>query len=155
MNEVLFMADSSQAAREVRYVGFWRRAVAFLLDAMIGILVLGIAVLVMYGRDYPDFYEAGRTLWFDILFELVLPTVVTLAFWRYRGATPGKILVSARIVDAKTFGPPSMARLAGRYFAYIVSSFFLLGFLWIAIDARKQGWHDKLAGTVVVEDEGA
>ena len=28
-----------------------------------------------------------------------------------------------------------------------------LGFLWIAFDKRKQGWHDKLAGTVVTYDE--
>jgi uncharacterized RDD family membrane protein YckC len=154
MSEMLFMADSSrQMARAVRYVGFWRRTLAFLLDTMIGILVLGIAVLLMYGRDYVDFYEEGRTFWFDLLFELILPAVATLLFWRFRGATPGKMLIGARIVDAKTLGRPSMARLVGRYFAYIISSFFMLGFLWIAVDARKQGWHDKLAGTVVVEED--
>jgi uncharacterized RDD family membrane protein YckC len=27
-----------------------------------------------------------------------------------------------------------------------------LGFLWIAFDRRKQGWHDKIAGTVVVQE---
>jgi uncharacterized RDD family membrane protein YckC len=25
-----------------------------------------------------------------------------------------------------------------------------LGFFWIIWDAEKQGWHDKIAGTVVV-----
>ncbi|MBI4998962.1 MAG: RDD family protein, partial [Rhodocyclales bacterium] len=25
-----------------------------------------------------------------------------------------------------------------------------LGFVWVAFDRRKQGWHDKLAGSVVV-----
>jgi uncharacterized RDD family membrane protein YckC len=39
----------------------------------------------------------------------------------------------------------------GRYFAYFVSTIpFCLGFLWVAFDKRKQGWHDKLAHTVVV-----
>jgi uncharacterized RDD family membrane protein YckC len=41
--------------------------------------------------------------------------------------------------------------LIGRFFAYFVSIFpACLGFLWIAFDRRKQGWHDKIAGTVVV-----
>jgi uncharacterized RDD family membrane protein YckC len=25
-----------------------------------------------------------------------------------------------------------------------------LGFIWIAVDAGHQAWHDKLAGTIVV-----
>jgi uncharacterized RDD family membrane protein YckC len=44
-----------------------------------------------------------------------------------------------------------MGQSVGRYFAYLVSIIPLcLGFAWIAFDARKQGWHDKLAGSVVV-----
>jgi uncharacterized RDD family membrane protein YckC len=137
----------------VTYVGFWRRALAFVLDMMILLVVLAIAVMVMYGTDYADFHEEGKTVVFDLLSQAVLPAAATILFWRYRGATPGKMLMSARIVDARTFGPVSTPRLIGRYFAYLLSSFFMLGFLWIAIDARKQGWHDKLARTVVVEDE--
>jgi len=41
--------------------------------------------------------------------------------------------------------------MIGRYFAYFISTIPLcLGFLWITFDRKKQGWHDKLAGTVVV-----
>ncbi|WP_141737159.1 RDD family protein [Marinobacter sp. X15-166B] len=29
-----------------------------------------------------------------------------------------------------------------------------LGFIWVGVDKRKQGWHDKLAGTVVVRSIG-
>ena len=37
--------------------------------------------------------------------------------------------------------------MVGRYFAYYLSTIvFLLGFIWVGFDARKQGWHDKLAG---------
>jgi len=47
--------------------------------------------------------------------------------------------------------PPSLGQAIGRYLAYFVSALVLgLGFIWIAFDTRKQGWHDKLAGTVVV-----
>jgi uncharacterized RDD family membrane protein YckC len=59
--------------------------------------------------------------------------------------------VGARIVDARTGGRPSTGQLIGRYFAYYVSILpLMLGFIWVAFDARKQGWHDKLANTVVV-----
>ena len=51
----------------------------------------------------------GRLI--TLLAALVLPAAATLLFWRLRGATPGKMLVSARIVDAKTFGRPSLLRL--------------------------------------------
>ena len=60
-------------------------------------------------------------------------------------------MTSAIIVDAKTFGRPSNRQLIGRYLGYYVSILPLgFGFLWIAFDKRKQAWHDKLAGTVVV-----
>jgi uncharacterized RDD family membrane protein YckC len=38
-----------------------------------------------------------------------------------------------------------------RYVGLIISIVvLLLGVIWIAFDSRKQGWHDKIAGTVVV-----
>lgn len=59
--------------------------------------------------------------------------------------------VSAKIVDAKTGNAASTGQLIGRYLAYYLSLVpFCLGFIWVAFDKRKQGWHDKLAGTVVV-----
>lgn len=74
-----------------------------------------------------------------------------MLFWVYRQATPGKMVISARIVDARTGGKPGTGQLIGRYLGYYVSIIpLLLGLVWVAFDARKQGWHDKLAGTVVV-----
>ncbi len=87
----------------------------------------------------------------DFLLNWVLPAVAVVLFWVYRQATPGKIAIGARIVDARTGGRPSTGQLIGRYFAYYVSMLpLMLGFIWVAFDARKQGWHDKLANTVVV-----
>jgi len=149
------MAESIKQ-RVPEYVGFWKRVLAFFIDSIIlAVVLLGIA-LAVYGRRYMELSQGGKTLLFDVLVQGVLPAVAAILFWRYRGATPGKMLVSARIVDADTHGPPSTGKLIGRYFAYLVSMIPLfLGFLWIAFDKRKQGWHDKLAGTVVIniEDE--
>lgn len=137
-----------------RYVGFWKRVLAFLIDTLIVLTVIAAIAVAVYGREYVHLARQGQTVLFDMVVQILLPAVAAILFWRYRGATPGKMLLSARIVDAKTLGPTSTGKLVGRYFAYLVSMIpFFLGFLWIAFDKRKQGWHDKLAGTVVIYDE--
>ncbi len=88
----------------------------------------------------------------DAMIQLILLLIVLL-FWVTRGATPGKIWVGLRIVDAATGGAVPFPRLVLRYLGYVVSALPLgLGFAWILWDRRRQGWHDKLAGTLVVHD---
>lgn len=145
---------ANAATRAPRYVGFWRRLLAYIVDTAIIVTVVLLIAVAIYGLEYMRLSREGQTVLFDIVFQIVLPALAAILFWRYRGATPGKILLSARIVDAETLGPPSTGKLIGRYFAYLVSMIPLfLGFIWIAFDRRKQGWHDKLAGTVVIQDE--
>ena len=80
-----------------------------------------------------------------------MPAVALVVFWTYRQATPGKMIVSAKIVDAKTGGPLTVGQSIGRYLGYFVSTIpFGLGLIWVAFDPKKQGWHDKLARTVVI-----
>jgi uncharacterized RDD family membrane protein YckC len=87
----------------------------------------------------------------DFVVSWVLPAIAVIIFWKYRQATPGKMAISARIVDVQTGGAPTTQQLIVRYLGYFVSTVpFGLGLLWVAFDARKQGWHDKMAGTVVV-----
>jgi uncharacterized RDD family membrane protein YckC len=89
----------------------------------------------------------------DLVLSVAFPALAIISFWMLRSATPGKILVRARIVDARTGGPLSKAQCIGRYFGYFVSTFPLcLGLVWVGLDKRKQGWHDKLAGTVVIRE---
>src|SRR5262249_26252078 len=83
--------------------------------------------------------------------SFLLTAIAIIVFWIYKSATPGKMIFSARIVDAQSGGPITTGQAIGRYFAYYVSIFTLfLGFLWIAFYPRKPGFHDKLAGTVVI-----
>ena len=132
------------------YVGFWQRLAAFLIDWLVVFVVYGPLVVMAFGSEY---FSLEMPRYWDAATGLVI-AVGTLLFWRYQGATPGKIAIAARIVDAETRGSPSTARLVVRLFAYIVSALPLcLGFLWIAFDRRKQGWHDKIAGTVVIPDD--
>ena len=147
------MAEDTTVKREPQYVGFWKRVFASIIDTLILVVVIGLIAVAVYGMQYARLSSEGKTLMFDLLVQGLLPALAVIVFWRYRGATPGKMLISAKIVDAETFGTPSTGKLIGRYFAYIVSCIFMLGFIWIAFDKRKQGWHDKLAGTVVIYDE--
>lgn len=159
------MASSSSSLPEtpplaalprLEYVGFWKRFVATVIDVMILTVVLTPLMLGIYGLNHFDpqrilsgQLEGGRWDW---LIELSV-AVIAILFWRFRGATPGKMAISARIVDARTGARPTTGRLIVRYIAYIVSTLPLfIGFLWIGIDRRKQGFHDKIARTLVVYD---
>ncbi|HDP0318999.1 TPA: RDD family protein [Salmonella enterica subsp. enterica serovar Concord] len=80
-------------------------------------------------------------------------TWVTVVLWRWFQATPGKMALRLRVVDAQSGQAASMGQYVIRYVGYVLSTLPVgLGFLWIAFDNRKQGWHDKLARTVVVRD---
>jgi len=137
------------------YVGFWKRVAASLIDTLILLIVIVPLLLAVYGTGYlARAQESGLAGFWDFVIQVVLPAVAVILFWKYRGATPGKMAISARIVDARSGAAPSTGQLVGRYFAYLVSALPLgLGFFWIGIDRRKQGFHDKLANTVVVYDD--
>ena len=74
-----------------------------------------------------------------------------VGFWRWKSATPGKMIVGIKVVNAGTLSEPSLGALFGRYVSYFVSSIPLgLGFLWVVWGKDKRGWHDKLTGTAVI-----
>ena len=135
---------------ELAYAGFWRRTGAYFIDGILLCLVIYPALLMTYGMRY---LEDANAYWGPMqpLISYVLPAVLVLLFWIAKAATPGKMAIAATIVDARTGDKPSTTQFVIRYFSYILSTLPLfLGFVWIAFDGRKQGWHDKLAGTVVV-----
>lgn len=149
-------AAGAGVGAETRYVGFWARLLAFVLDSIWVGIVLGIVVAAFFGQAYLSAMAAqpgqGSGMGAAFFVQIILPAALIIAFWVYKSATPGKMLLSAEIVDAKTLGKPSAGQLVVRYIGYYISSLALmLGFLWIAFDGRKQGWHDKIAGTLVVK----
>ncbi len=76
----------------------------------------------------------------DFLISWILPAIAVIAFWIIKPATPGKMAISAQIVDATTGQPASAGQLVGRYFAYYISIIPLFpGILWVAFERRKQG----------------
>lgn len=65
----------------------------------------------------------------------------------------GKYLVGIKVVDE--FGERlTIQRSLMRNSTKVISQFALyIGFIWILFDKKRQGWHDKIAKTLVVEDE--
>lgn len=143
-------SKESMESKEFEYTGFWLRVWASIIDTILLMFVIVPLLMALYGRDQ---LAEGVTLTgpANILISYILPAIVVIAFWSSKHATPGKMVIGARIVDARTGAPPTLRQHIVRYLGYYLSAFFLcLGFIWVAFDKRKQGWHDKLAGTVVV-----
>jgi uncharacterized RDD family membrane protein YckC len=133
------------------YVGFWARVGAAIIDTVLAMVIVAPLLTYFYGAEYwirTGSLIAGPA---DLLLNWILPAIAVILFWIYRQATPGKMAIGAKIVDEKTLGKPSTGQLVIRYLGYYVSIIpLMLGILWVGFDARKQGWHDKLAGTLVV-----
>jgi uncharacterized RDD family membrane protein YckC len=117
----------------VAYAGFWIRVVAWLIDGVaIGILTSAMTPLLgsraMVAFDGSTFHvDAGANA-----FGALLGLAYFVGLWAWRGQTVGMM--------------PFL-----RYVGLIISfAVLLLGVIWVAFDGRKQGWHDKLANTVVV-----
>jgi uncharacterized RDD family membrane protein YckC len=110
-----------------------------------------------------SFWERMAAGFLDIILVSILSALVdhmplgflvALAYfagmWTWRGTTVGGIVLNLRVVryDGKPMNfAVALIRALAAGFSIIV---FFLGFLWIAWSRDKQGWHDKIAGTVVV-----
>ncbi len=135
---------------EVAYAGFWVRFFASVLDSIVQLLIFVPLLLAVFGSEIfvnPAF-DSGYS---GIVIQYLLPMLWVVLFWKYKSATPGKIMMGMSIVDATTGGAPSTTRLVMRYFGYLVSFIpCLLGFFWVGWDKRKRGFHDMIANTVVI-----
>jgi len=138
---------------ETEYGGFLIRLAAAFVD---GLLFWGASALMLL-PIYGDQIFAKETLFLgtaDVVVSLVLPAVVTIVFWRVRQATPGKLATRLCVVDSESGDTLSIGKCVVRYLGYTLSALPLgLGYLWVIWDPRRQAWHDKLAGSVVVRKQ--
>lgn len=153
------------------YAGFVTRSVAFAIDLLL--IVVTQLITLLFFRLILDFFgldELARAIfepaestsqsllvsllrWGIAVFSSsILFGVYVITLWVLADKTLGQALLGLRV--ARTNGQSVTFRPAlRRFLGYYVSFFSLcIGFLWILIDDRRQGWHDKLADTVVVYD---
>jgi len=119
------------AAATLPDAGFWIRMAALFLDAVL----IGFITGVLHHA-------------FNL--ELMLLAIYGAVMWKLRGATLGGIIFDLQVV--RLDGRPmdwetAIVRALGCFLSLVIAG---LGFIWIAFDASKQAWHDKIAGTVVV-----
>jgi uncharacterized RDD family membrane protein YckC len=147
----------SGPAPGVKFAGYGARLVAYIVDAIVlGIVIAVLSVVfiaLIAGAAANDSGGAaiGSTFIYVILI-LVVSVLYFPYFWANGGATPGMKMLHIRVVRDADGGPigwgPAILRLIG----YWVNSVVLyVGYIWIFIDKRRRGWHDLIAGTVVIE----
>lgn len=141
---------------EVEYAGPGRRLAALLIDIILAAAVITCALLA-WMTFTGEAYDTGvrvfqRAAVGGSLLALVLK--VTLDAWLQ--GTPGLRLMDCRLVDARSGQAIGLGRSVKRTLGLIVAVLpVLLGLLWILWNKRRQGWHDLLAGSVVIREDEA
>lgn len=154
----------SGPAPGVRYAAWFSRFVAYLIDGFIIGLVVGlfymIGIVVIAGGASVDSsgnasLGAGSGLGMVImLIGAVVGFLFKPFFWSRGGQTPGNKLLGIRVVRSRDGGTISFGSGILRMIGYIINDIVFgipLGFIWAGFDAHRQGWHDKIAGTVVIQ----
>ena len=135
------------------YAGFWIRTLAAFIDALILMIIIVPLLYLIYGSAYwapTEEMKSSLGFW-DTFINYMVPVVFTLYFWQKFAATPAKMLLGLKVVDAETGANINFRQSIIRYVGYYVAMLpLLLGVIWVVFDKRKQGWHDKMAGTVVI-----
>ena len=145
-----------------RFAGFWIRVCAYITDSIIIQLIIWMLFSVaLFGytigasgdfsaQGFHEIYQAqwGSIASLDILIKLIYYTL----FLGKTGQTPGKKLFGLRVI--RTDGAPvTHSQALIRTIGYYINMLTLeIGFLWVAVDRRKQGLHDKIAGTLEIRD---
>lgn len=151
-----FQSEVSQ-----NYAGFWMRVfsscIDFVLNKLLTVIVWFILAFILYyltiGSEYTSYNSIKPA--YDFIFYitlLVIPwlwyTVAESSVWQ---ASLGKKILGLKVTD-KRGGRISLARANGRYWSKILSTLiFMVGYLMVAFTEKKQGLHDKIAGTLVVK----
>ncbi len=129
-----------ETARPIRAAGLGRRVGGWLIEYILWVVVILLALFI--GASGDSQLGVGLFWLAFLLFHLVLWT---------QGLTPSKLMLGDRVVDTRGvragFWRMALRETIGKFISGIV---FGLGFLWLLWDKDQQGWHDKIAGTLVV-----
>jgi len=155
--------------RPVTYAGFWKRFVAYIIDAII-LSIVSVFLLVpllgmiglgaLGGFDLEDLSSSTGYLFAILSMYFVTILAIAIAGWLYfalmesssRGATLGKMLLRISVTDMAG-NNISFGRATGRYFGKFLSGLILyIGFIMAGFTQQKQALHDIIAGCLVVNN---
>ncbi len=148
--------QSEYASTEiVTVIGFGRRLTATLIDGLLIVfLTFVLTVVIGFVAIIIGSFAPNDPTPFDSLI-IISAAIVSIIYyvraWAQSGQTTGKALLGMRVISTDG-SPVSWGQSFLRYIGYIISgAVFSLGFLWLAFDRKRQGWHDKIARTYVIE----
>jgi uncharacterized RDD family membrane protein YckC len=124
--------------QEIKYAGFWARILAGIIDD-----IIFIPFELIRQKSFPH-------NWNVILAGYILIGIYCIFFWMRYSATPGMMLLRIKLI-AKEGSHFTIGRAILRYIGLQISSFTIIGGLWMLWDKHKQMWHDKFAGTYVIK----
>lgn len=130
-----------------------QRLLAYLIDASVAILITQLLILqIASAQTIEQILNAflNNLIWYIIIFAVIYPVYVTVFISSF-GGTLGKIISGIQI--QRTDGQKlSYFRAFFRSYigCYVCGIIFFLGFIWIIIDKKRQGWHDMMSDTIVV-----
>ena len=147
---------------EVVYAGFWKRVAAYCIDSVIVGMVGGVIAMVigmvlgigMAGLGDSDAAGVGMIM-VQLLTNLISMAISAAYYAGFHAsagmATLGKMAVGIKVVRLNG-DRMTLARAIGRYFATILSALTLcIGYVMAAFTERKQGLHDMICDTLVVD----
>ncbi len=156
--------ENADSTSDVKLAGLTRRFLALTIDAFI-VAIATFAVMAvndsfaplydaMYSADDLSISAAFNQFQTDtIAVNLLVSALYNVAFMTLlNGQTLGKVLFKMRVVKKNGRRISLLDALLRNVFGYTVSQIFLLGYLWAIFDEEQQAWHDKMAGTVVVDE---
>ncbi len=142
-----------------RYAGFWIRSLAAVIDIAILFCIWLMPRIILFGDAWPVHFRSTPSddwsngwLWWDASLIMAAPFIAVVWFWLRFGATPGKMVLRLKVVDADTGEKLRPGQVIIRCVGYVISFLVTgIGVLSILFAKRKQGWHDQMADTVVVK----
>jgi uncharacterized RDD family membrane protein YckC len=97
---------------------------------------------------------AGPSVLLWLTVAQCIPVLVTGGMWAVWGTSPGKRALGLRIVDADMGEPMTARQAATRTLGYQVCFATCgSGFIWVLLNPRSQGLHDRMANTVVIDEK--
>ena len=133
------------------YAGFWIRALARLIDAVVGwIFYAAIGLLFFRSFLFSSRVVFGPVFGVMYLLQILFAASYEIFLTARYGGTLGKLALKLQVITARG-ERLSLGLSAGRYFAQILSAFTLtIGYIMAAFDPEKRALHDRICNTRVV-----
>ena len=139
--------------KPVGTAGFGIRTLAYLVDAILLSFVGGAFPYLVISTSSTAPVNAGQQATASSGGSVLVSLIYFVIFWSWIGGgrTLGMRLFKLRVVRERDWAPLSVWNAVVRWLGLWLSfALCFIGVIWVAFDQRHQGWHDKLARTLVV-----